>query len=483
MLKTATLLTAAGLLLASLAARAQFVAAPLVTPASGNQPIPLRLTGITPGAGAVYYNGTGQLTVRRVYPLATTLATFATNSGSFAAVADVDADGQDDVLVADPSSIGSTGSLVQVYYQQAGVFTLGTTINLGTTYYPAAMVVTDLNADGRPDVVISNSNTPSTPTTLNQLAVAAGTTGRNLAAPVFIGRSRSAGALAVRQLLVADFNVDGKPDVAALYTYPNGSTTVVAGLGVSPGTGSTTTLGTEQLVSLTGTALGSVTQPAVAVADFNKDGRPDLAFADSNGPSTSNIFSLYTALGSAAAGTNLFASASILASYSSGNISYSLNGLAAADFDNDTNPDVAINLGSRLFVTRLVGNRAVSQYANITGPFTGSPAPLDLDGNAYPDILVAQIGSLVPLLNGGPLAARAAAVPVAPLYPNPSAGTFSLSEAGQGVQVRDALGRAVPATLVPGGQVRLPAAAPGVYFVEWIAASDGQPRRTKALVQ
>lgn len=162
--------------------------------------------------------------------------------------------------------------------------------------------------------------------------------------------------------------------------------------------------------------------------------------------------------------------------------------VAVADFDLDGRPDVAAILatGQLVLLRGTAGGTLAPAIVVSTLPYQGKQLlTADFNRDGRPDLALISGGRMQMLLNQppAPLAARSAASPPPLPYPNPSStSTFELGEAGgRALHVCNALGQTVPATLQPDGRVQLSQPRPGVYLLDWQAAS-GQPRRAKVLV-
>ena len=146
-----------------------------------------------------------------------------------------------------------------------GTFQPGTPYPFGR-YFTHSLAVMDLNGDGKFDLVVANmcmaiSNCSSNGT----IAVIFGNGDGSFQAPI----TYPAGAYEPTSLALADFDGDGKIDVALVSQSVSGSNTAGV-VSVLLGNGNGTF---QPAVSYNPGGSGSI---AVAVADVNKDGKPDL---------------------------------------------------------------------------------------------------------------------------------------------------------------------------------------------------------------
>jgi predicted NUDIX family NTP pyrophosphohydrolase len=172
--------------------------------------------------------------------------------------ADLNADGRPDLALsnADPGSYSSTVSVLL----GNGDGTFGARTDFGTGNNPRSVAIADLNADGRPDLAVANTNPDSySPTVSVLLGNGDGTFGTKTDFGTGSGFLPSSVA-------IADLNADGRPDLAVAIA---GSNTVSVLLGNGDGTfGAKTDFGTGNIPF------------SVAIADLNADGKPDLAVAN-----------------------------------------------------------------------------------------------------------------------------------------------------------------------------------------------------------
>src|SRR5579864_7288755 len=188
---------------------------------------------------------------------------------------------------------------------------------------------------------------------------------------------------------VGDFNRDGKPDIVAADANFNSIST--CGTGTSPCNDLSVILNAGTVNGITSfgaassLAVGTFTR-AVAVGDFNGDGKPDLV-------ATSGLFG---AAGSSAVevllgnGDGTFQAATILAA------DVNPRGVAVGDFNHDGKLDLAILDQNTNDVSFLFGNGNGTFQAAVNFPAGTSPTALaagDFNGDGITDLAVADSGS------------------------------------------------------------------------------------------
>ncbi|HYW44248.1 MAG TPA: VCBS repeat-containing protein [Bryobacteraceae bacterium] len=298
--------------------------------------------------------------------------------------ADLNNDGQPDVVIPDVL----TGSVWVMLSQGGTQFGAPQQFPIAAAglYEPQAAAVGDLNGDGKADVIVANQPFGgSLGSGIGSLSVLLGNGNGTLQSAMvtpLAGAGTPLAGTGSQILATGDFNRDGKLDVAvAAYGSSAGAPGVFVLLGKGDGTFQAPT---------TVTAPGGLHPMAVAAADLNGDGIPDLAVelvdaAQSDNPATLAIF-----LGQ---GNGTFGAARTFALQSK---SGRAGALAIGDVNGDGKPDIAVCGGDSLSrsVDILLGDGAGGFREASTLPATyDGPVALaitDLNGDGKPDLVVAE---------------------------------------------------------------------------------------------
>lgn len=293
-------------------------------------------------------------------------------------IADIDADGKADMICANNGSssitvyrnVSTSGSI------SSGSFASGVDLTVGTQ--PRYLAVADLDGDGKLDIIVPNSST-NTISIFRNLSSPGSLSGASFASRVDL--STTSGPICV---VVADIDADGKPDIAA----GNGGTVSIFRNISSVGSITTSSFATKVDIS---------TSPSIvfAAGDIDGDGKPELVMP--NYLSTGlTIYRNVSSPGSITTGS--FASG---VTFGTGGSPW---GVSLVDIDLDGKLDVVtansgtgVNTISILRNTSAVGSINSGSIAAKVDFATGnSPYGLsvgDFDGDGKPDISVASNGS------------------------------------------------------------------------------------------
>lgn len=241
---------------------------------------------------------------------------------------------------------------------QFQTFLQGATLSSGIAH-PEGVVVADFNGDGKPDIAVSNFDT-------NTVAVFLNDGSGNFGDPVVTTvQLTNAIGLNVGALAVGDFNQDGKPDLV-VGTIAGSQVSIVL-LGKGDGTFNHQT-----------PIPNSFGFFQAKVVDLNGDGHQDLVFAENGNISVS--------LGK---GDGTFAASVQLQSASMPGV---YQGIAVADFDGDGKLDIVASdlLGANLVFYAGNGDGTLATPTSVSLPNSdpGSLANADFNGDGKQDVLI-----------------------------------------------------------------------------------------------
>ena len=295
-------------------------------------------------------NGTGGFTAAPGSPVAVGAGPFSVAAGDF------NGDGEADLVVT--NSVGNSVSILLGNASGGFAPAPGSPVAVGTT--PSSAAVADLNGDGKADLAVANSDG-------NSVSVLLGNgTGGFTAAP---GSPLTVGTYPF-SVVAGDFNGDGKTDLAMVNARGN-SVSILLGNGTGGFTaapGSPITVGNFPSSATTG--------------DFNGDGKADLAVADFNGSNVSVLLGNGDGTFTAAAGSPVAV----------GTNPYSIK---TADFNGDGKADLATANFADNTLSVLLGNgsggfTAVPGSPVAVGAGPDSLTAADVNGDARPDLIVSN---------------------------------------------------------------------------------------------
>jgi hypothetical protein len=254
-----------------------------------------------------------------------------------------------------------------------GKYLAATTLTTGGQ--PNQVVAADINGDGKPDLVFADLSTSGNAIVLIQSATAAGT----FAAPLNL----STGAM-TSSVAVGDLNGDGKPDIVTANfdsNGNNGSVTIFFQNASSPGT------------FAAGVSFPAGAQPqSVRIADVNGDGLPDLIVAN-RGPGND---------GTGTPGVSVLLQDATHPGSFLAPVTYSTPwgaiDVAVGDLNGDGKPDLVVaslGPGPTGAVSVLLQSTTTAGTFGTATSYPGYGQPLsvaiaDLNGDGHPDIAVAD---------------------------------------------------------------------------------------------
>jgi hypothetical protein len=227
------------------------------------------------------------------------------SSGGFDAssvvIGDANGDGKPDILVANGADSGDGGNSTVGVLVGNGDGTFQPAVSYGSGGFEAySVALADLNGDGKPDLVIANlclNNSSNCPN--GGVGVLLGNGDGTFQTAVTYA---SAGSYAL-SVAVADVNGDSKPDIVVANFCDNtncinSNGTVDVLIGNGDGT-------FQPAVTYTG---GGAYAIAVAVADLNRDSKPDIVLANGQNGGTNGTVGVLINIGVASTSTSLVSS-------------------------------------------------------------------------------------------------------------------------------------------------------------------------------
>lgn len=273
-------------------------------------------------------------------------------------VADLDGDGNLDILV---SNFGTSSVSIFKNTSTAGSISFAAKADFPTATQPAGISVTDLDLDGRPDLVINTVNLQGYISVLRN-------TSTNGTLSFAARTDLPAAGGSIEEVKTGDFDGDGKSDILV----PN------FGLNVANIFLNLSTPGNLQFAAPFN--LSTFQGPdEVALGDLNNDGKPDLLFGH-------YISTRVPVLKNVSTKANFVFQYD--GSYESGP---GPTGLSISDLDGDGKPDFVVNNGLESFSiyknTSQAGNDLTFAISvTIPGIYNTQVSSADFDGDGIPDL-------------------------------------------------------------------------------------------------
>jgi len=223
--------------------------------------------------------------------------------GPYVTTGDFNGDGKLDLaVVSNTSRCGGTAGLAVLLGNGDGTFQPATFYPIGNQGNFSSIAVADFNGDGKPDLAVCNGADNTISVLLNQ-----GNGTFSVGSPIAAGSGPSA-------VTAADFNRDGKVDLAVANQFSNNVSVL---------------LGNGNGTFMTPVTYATGASPEfIVTTDFNRDGNPDLAVANTNAGSITVL---------TGNGDGTFTAAANLPA-----VLIPLN-MAVADFNHDGSQDLAVS--------------------------------------------------------------------------------------------------------------------------------------------
>lgn len=303
---------------------------------------------------------------------------FSNNGPTGIKIADLDADGKPDLVMA--NQFANNVGVYRNLSTSGAAFTagsLGTRLDLATNNAPASVAVGDLDADGKPDLVVTNYNSANISVYKNTSTVGSIS---------FAAKVDFAAANNPTSALIADLDGNGQPEIIVAN---QGSNSISVYRNISdPGI-----LDNTAFSAKVDYAANSFPQ-TVTAADFDGDGKPDLAFANSGSNTASVLQNTSTSgaafnAGSFAARVDYITASSPVA-------------IAGADFDGDGKNEMIVTNGgaNSVSIFRNTSTLGVIDAGTFAAKvdFTTAAGPrainvADLNGDGKPEIFTANLSA------------------------------------------------------------------------------------------
>jgi hypothetical protein len=282
-------------------------------------------------------------------------------------VGDVDADGKPDLVISNVLDTNYTVSILR-NTSNVGSISFAAKVDVIVAVYPYGVAIGDIDGDGKPDITVCSHVFNSISTILNTSSVGV----ISFAGPV----SFAAGNIPV-SICINDLDGDGKLDVVISNSHSNSNIVSILR--------NESSIGTVNFSSQIDYLAGN-TATTAAVGDLDGDGKPDIVTAN-YGSSSVSVFQNISTPGI----INFAAKADFITN----NYPYSVS---IADITGDGKPDLAVasELNNTVSLLRNTSNIGAFSFATKVDFATGlSPTSIaigDLDGDSIPEIVTANFG-------------------------------------------------------------------------------------------
>jgi len=300
--------------------------------------------------------------------------------------ADWNEDGKADAIVVNQCQSGSScnGTVMVLMGQGDGTFQVPPTYNF-QGYNVNSVAAGDLNGDGKLDLVVANSCQSNNCKKGNSgsIAVLLGNDDGTFQA----AQEYPTGGFGSSSVAIGDVNGDGFADVVVANQCHTANCKAGGSVSVLLGKGNGTLRPAKVYPSGGSKAL------SVAIGDFNRDGRLDLAVANQCQDASCQNGAVGVLLGT---GNGRFRAPQV---YPSG--AYHTNSVAVGDFNGDGNPDLALasecqdtscqHGGVSILLGNVDGTFGAAQAYSSAGDQADSVAIVDLNGDGIADLVVSNL--------------------------------------------------------------------------------------------
>jgi 6-phosphogluconolactonase (cycloisomerase 2 family) len=290
-------------------------------------------------------------------------------------ISDVDGDGKPDLVV-----LNSSDNTISIFRNTStsGTITASSfapAVNFTTGNSPNSIAISDVDGDGKPDLVVTNEASNTVSIFRNTSSSGSITTSS------FVPKVDFTTGTVPICVAIADLDCDGKPDLIVANNMSNS-------VSIFRNTSTTGSITASSFASKVDLAMTGEYPIRVVISDIDEDGKPDIVVEDFS----SKTFSVCKNICSS--GTISFAPK---VDFTTG---VDPKDIALGDIDGDGKPDVVVtnvndNTVSVFRNTSVSGSITVNSFAPgirfITGNNPNNVAIGDIDGDGKPDLVIANV--------------------------------------------------------------------------------------------